>query len=99
MAENLLNADGLVTTTVTRHVLKTAQQRGLRPQRRDDGDLSYARVVLNQKGIEGTFGAIYVGRRSGKILRAVLYRGNSDAVGRRYVGARAVAAAIRELPQ
>jgi hypothetical protein len=84
----------LAMTTVTKRILRQAQQRGFRVRT----SLAGGRAIhyLDQHGQDGSFGAVYVGQRTGRITGAVLHRGNEDAAGTRYRGALATGRAIRE---
>jgi hypothetical protein len=53
-------------------------------------------LVVNGSGHDSVFGAIFIGARSGKVLRSTLRFGN-DGPTRRYVGPRDVLAALRSL--
>jgi hypothetical protein len=65
----------LAMTTVTRRILRQAQQRGFRVRT----SLAGGRVIhyLDQHGQDGSFGAVYVGQRTGRITGAVLHQGNA----------------------
>lgn len=76
-------------TSFTARVVEQALARRFRVEgRRQGGRLV---ILLNQRGRENTFGALYVGVRTGRITGAVLHRGNNDPLGNRYIGARAAA--------
>ncbi len=68
---------GVRATAVTRQVVALAATGGLRP--RVDGAEARpgrVRIILNGPGRDAIFGAIYVGRKTGRILHAILTHGN-----------------------
>jgi hypothetical protein len=83
-------------TSVTERIIRQAQHRGFRIRTTTVGGRTIH--VVDQHGQDGCFGAIYVGRRSGRITGAILHQGNQDAAGTRVRGALATGRAIRATP-
>jgi hypothetical protein len=79
---------GVRATSVTRQIIGVATEGGLRPHL-DPADARATRIVVNGQGRDALFGAIYISRQTGRILRAVLTHGNNGEE-RRYEGAAAV---------
>jgi len=71
-------------TAATQSLITLASVLGLRPQV-SPAARGVVVVVLNGQGAEAGFGAIYVGARSGKVLRMHLRLGNEDRRPSRYV--------------
>ncbi len=68
---------GIKATAVTRQVVALAAAGGLRPQVDGAGPRQgRVRIILNGPGRDAIFGAIYVGRKTGRILHAILTHGN-----------------------
>jgi hypothetical protein len=69
--------DGVAATAVTRQIVGRAAAAGLRPHLGQPVIYCGAyRVLVNAEGVDGLFGAVYVGARTGRILRAYLTHGN-----------------------
>jgi hypothetical protein len=62
-------------TTVTRQLIKLAEAGGLHPRIGGTGH-GAVQIVLDGHGRDALFGAIYVGTRTGRVLRAYLTHGN-----------------------
>lgn len=67
---------GRHATLATRQVTAHAIRAGLKPQPEGVTRGSY-RIVVDAGGRDGLFGCIYVGARTGRILRAFLMHGNN----------------------
>ena len=87
--------DGYAATTVTAQIIDLADRAGLRP-RIDRYGVRHGiyRVMINAPGRDGLFGAIYVGAKTGRILRANLTHGNAGQE-KRYNGVAEVRAVIK----
>jgi hypothetical protein len=70
---------GVAATRATRQVAAMMEQAGLRPHYGPDGAKPYrgaTTIIIDEGGRAGVFGAVLVGARTGKILRAVICYGN-----------------------
>ncbi|MFD3514844.1 hypothetical protein [Streptomyces sp. NPDC058657] len=72
-AEKSIDLTGLTPYTVG--IIRLAEAKGLRPTWAPPYG-NARRIILNAEGPHGTFGSITVGRKSGKVLRTELIRGN-----------------------
>lgn len=80
----------------TRRAMTLVERYGFRVTERTGGRADV--YVIDQPGEDGVFGSIEVGPRSGRVLRAHLYNGNSDAFGHHPEDALSLIAALRRVP-
>ncbi len=84
-----IDLTGVTTTSATRNVIALLGKAGLNPHFGPDGSKPFkgaVQLMFDEGGVNGLYGVLYVGARSGKILRASLYSGNGDRHGQRHVG-------------
>lgn len=67
----------MAATAATARLVARAASLGLSPQERAPRGSSY-QVTLNGTGRDGGFGALVVGRRTGRVARLVLRYGSDD---------------------
>lgn len=78
MTAVLKDLDNYTATAVTRQIVALARAACLRPEIDPSGAWRNAyRVIIDAPGVDGLFGAITIGSRTGRILYAHLTYGNS----------------------